>query len=104
MNIHIFSSKGNLKEALDVKLAISHRVYWKPVDNNDDAVPTTLFDFRKESSLELTRIESAENWDKINEAIMPDDTHHLGVVVHGRLHVGVRYPKKLAKELLSDCT
>lgn len=70
--LRIISSQGTEKKSCDVVLALSHRIYWKVVKSDSDATPKSLFDFRKQSSLELKRLDTSATWKDVEGSVKQD--------------------------------
>lgn len=95
--VAILSSKGRLQDSLrPVKLAISYRIWWKPIKDNRSDEPGSLYDFRGCNSLELVRLPSDAVWegvegsspdaDCVEETVKRNDEHGVGIEIPGRLH------------------
>lgn len=84
--LRIISSSGAEEKPCHVVLAISQRIYWKVFDDNADAAPKSLRDFKNQSSLELERLNTTASWSDVNESILLEDKYGPSVVVQGLLH------------------
>lgn len=69
-----------------VRLAVSHRLYWKVVDNEKAPAPTSLFDFSNQSSLAFERLTSNATWEDVRKKAAPHGEDGLSFMVYGRLY------------------
>lgn len=79
------------KPRCHVRLAISHRLHWKVVDNDETPAPTSLYDFTDQSSLAFARLPSTATWEDVPNKVAPCGDDCLSFMAAGRLHGRARW-------------
>lgn len=59
--------------------------------NDVQTIPRSLFDFRNESSLQVTRLDATATWKDVEERAKPDNTGSYALIVEGFLRGRARW-------------
>lgn len=75
--LRIVTLSGQIKETQYVRLAVSNRLFWKVINDDNDSMPRSLFDFYGHNSLSFMRLASERDWSDVEDMAMAIDQDGL---------------------------